>query len=158
MHTASLVLAQKTCSIIANFPQTNIFWNLFVYTFTYLYIKISFGTCQSIFSNILVPKVTFQCYSAFRLLLWLTKLHLQWLHGSLYSCSGPQLGPLAWTGAHRMHLLVQLLLCCLQYDHQEFISAYCQKDRGKKPTPLTESSTLNYHGVFLSTIITLKIQ
>lgn len=56
--------------------------------------------------------------------------------------------------AHRIHMPVQSLLCCLQYDHQAFISAYCQKDgRGRDgiTTPLTESSTLNYHGVFLST-------
>lgn len=39
---------------------------------------------------------------------------------------------LAWTEAHRMHLLVQLLMCCLQYDDQEFISGYHQKHNGEE--------------------------
>lgn len=82
-------------------------------------------------------------------MLWFKKLHLQWFHGSK-----PQFGSFACMWAHRIHMPVQSLLCCLQYDHQAFISAYCQKDgRGRDgiTTPLTESSTLNYHGVFLST-------
>lgn len=131
----------------------NFIWYIYTYMHIYIYTCMyTWNLSEHFFPKHSCSKCNIKYSSVYQLLLWCTELHLHWLYDTLCLCFGPCFYPLSGHKTWDTFVcLIVIVLLAIWSSEVNF--SMCAARMGKQNTIYINSS-LNYHGVFLSVIIT----